>query len=205
MKTDISAPADVYRSIAAPSEGQYKELGSRFLAFAYPVEAEEEARALLGGLRSRYHDARHHCCAWRLGLDGSVWRASDDGEPAGSAGRPILGQIDSAGLSDILIVVVRYFGGIKLGVPGLIRAYKTAAADALANAQTTEKVAGTWYRVGFGYESMPAVMKLVKDMDLPQRGRDWGESCSLELRVRRSLEEDFLERIKAITNFATQL
>ena len=205
MKTDISAPIDVYRSIAAPSEGLYKELGSRFLAFAYPVETEEEARDLLSGLRARYHDARHHCCAWRLGLDGAVWRASDDGEPAGSAGRPILGQIDSAGLSDILIVVVRYFGGIKLGVPGLIRAYKTAAADALANAQTTEKVAGSWYRVGFGYESMPAVMKLVKDMDLPQRGRDWGESCTLELRVRRSLEKDFLERITAISNFATQL
>ena len=205
MKTDISAPIDVYRSIAAPSEGLYKELGSRFLAFAYPVETEEEARDLLSGLRARYHDARHHCCAWRLGLDGAVWRASDDGEPAGSAGRPILGQIDSAGLSDILIVVVRYFGGIKLGVPGLIRAYKTAAADALANAQTTEKVAGSWYRVGFGYESMPAVMKLAKDMDLPQRGRDWGESCTLELRVRRSLEKDFLERITAISNFATQL
>ena len=102
-------------------------------------------------------------------------------------------------------MVVRYFGGIKLGVPGLIRAYKTAAADALANAQTTEKVAGSWYRVGFGYESMPAVMKLAKDMDLPQRGRDWGESCTLELRVRKSLEKDFLERITALSNFATQL
>ena len=205
MKTDISAPTDVYRSIAAPSEGLYKELGSRFLAFAYPVETEEEARTILAGLRARYHDARHHCCAWRLGLDGSAWRASDDGEPAGSAGRPILGQIDSEGLSDILVVVVRYFGGIKLGVPGLIRAYKTATADALSNAQPVDKVAGSWFRIGFGYESMPAVMKLVKDMDLPQRGRDWGATCTLELRVRRSLEKDFLERIAAISNFATQL
>ncbi|MBO4743032.1 MAG: YigZ family protein [Bacteroidales bacterium] len=205
MKTDISAPTDVYRSIAAPSEGLYKELGSRFLAFAYPVETEDEARTILAGLRARYHDARHHCCAWRLGLDGSAWRASDDGEPAGSAGRPILGQIDSEGLSDILVVVVRYFGGIKLGVPGLIRAYKTATADALSNARPVDKVAGSWYRVGFGYESMPAVMKLVKDMDLPQRGRDWGTTCTLELRVRRSLEKDFLERISAISNFATQL
>ena len=205
MKTDISAPADVYRSIAAPSEGLYKELGSRFLAFAYPVETEDEARALLAALRARYHDARHHCCAWRLGVDGAVWRASDDGEPAGTAGRPILGQIDSEGLSDVLIVVVRYFGGIKLGVPGLIRAYKTAAADALGNAKTIEKVAGSWYRVGFGYDSMPAVMKLVKDMDLPQRAREWGESCTLELRVRDTLRKDFLERISAISIFATQL
>ena len=195
--------SDVYKSISAPSQGLYKELGSRFIAFAYPVESEEEARALVAAARSEYHDARHHCCAWRIGLGGSVWRASDDGEPSGTAGRPILGQIDSAGLSDIIIIVVRYFGGIKLGVPGLIRAYMEAASDALAHAQTIEKVAGSWYRVGFGYDSMPAVMKLVKDMDLPQRNRDFGVDCTVELRVRLSQEQDFLERIRTMTNFAT--
>ena len=205
MKTDNSASPDIYRSIAAPAEGLYKELGSRFIALAYPVETEEEVKEILSGVRNRYHDARHHCCAFRLGLGGEVWRASDDGEPSGSAGRPILGQIDSAGLSDIAIIVVRYFGGIKLGVPGLIRAYKTAAADALSHAAVTEKTAGDWFRLEFGYDVMPAVMKLAKELDFPQRGRDWGESCRLELRVPRSQQQDFLERTATLSIFATQL
>ena len=195
--------SDVYKSISARSQGLYKELGSRFIALAYPVETEDEVRALLASVRNEYHDARHHCCAYRLGLGGTVWRASDDGEPSGSAGRPILGQIDSAGLSDILVIVVRYFGGIKLGVPGLIRAYREATADALSQAQITEKIAGSWYRIGFGYDSMPAVMKLVKDLDLPQRSRDFGTDCTMEVRVRLSQQEDFLERIATMTNFAT--
>ena len=121
---------DAYRSLAAPSEGLFKDNGSRFIALAYPVETEEEVKSIVAGLRKEYHDARHHCYAYRLGYQGDVFRASDDGEPAGSAGRPILGQIDSAGLSDVLVVVVRYFGGIKLGIPGLIRAYKTSTAKA---------------------------------------------------------------------------
>ena len=115
---------DTYKSIASASEGLFKDNGSRFIALAYPVESEEEVREIVSLLRKEYHDARHHCYAYRLGVDGAVFRSSDDGEPSGSAGRPILGQIDSAGLSDILVVVVRYFGGIKLGIPGLIRAYK---------------------------------------------------------------------------------
>ncbi len=197
--------SDIYKSISARSQGLYKELGSRFISLAYPVESEDEVRSIVSALRKEYHDARHHCYAYRLGLGGTVWRASDDGEPSGSAGRPILGQIDSAGLSDVLVVVVRYFGGIKLGVPGLIRAYKESTSDALANAQVVEKVAGSWYRVGFGYDSMPAVMKLIKELELPQRGREWGTDCTVELRVRRDLENVFLERIPQITNFATLL
>ena len=118
-----------------------------------------------------------------------------------SAGRPILGQIDSAGLSDILVVVVRYFGGIKLGIPGLIRAYKTSTADALGSATIIEKIAGSWYRIGFGYESMPQVMKVLKDLELPQRSRDFGAECSLEVRVRDTLREDFLERTRTICTF----
>lgn len=197
--------SDIYKSISARSQGLYKELGSRFISLAWPVESEDEVRSIVSALRKEYHDARHHCYAYRLGLGGTVWRASDDGEPSGSAGRPILGQIDSAGLSDVLVVVVRYFGGIKLGVPGLIRAYKESTSDALANAQVVEKVAGSWYRVGFGYDSMPAVMKLIKELELPQRGREWGTDCTVELRVRRDLENVFLERIPQITNFATLL
>ena len=186
---------DAYSSIAAPSEGLFKDNGSRFIALAYPVETEEEAKTIVAGLRKQYHDARHHCYAYRLGYKGDVFRSSDDGEPSGSAGRPILGQIDSAGLSDVLVVVVRYFGGIKLGIPGLIRAYKTSTADALSQAQIVEKIAGQWFRVSFGYPAMNAVMKVLKEMDLPQRAQDFGEQCSLEVRVRLSALESFREKM----------
>ena len=186
------AAKDTYNSIGAPSEGLFKDNGSRFIARAYPVETEAEIKEIVAALKKEYHDARHHCYAYRLGLDG---------EPSGSAGRPILGQIDSAGLSDILVVVIRYFGGIKLGIPGLIRAYKTSTADALATARVVEKVAGRWYTLHFPYGDLPAVMKLVKDMDLPQRGQSFLADCTLEVRVRASLERDFLERFEKIGIF----
>ncbi len=186
---------DQYRSIAAPSEGLFKDNGSRFIALAYPVETEEEVKSIVAGLRKEYHDARHHCYAYRLGYKGDVWRASDDGEPSGSAGRPILGQIDSLGLSDILVVVVRYFGGIKLGIPGLIRAYKTSTADALSSARLVDKIASRHFRLQFDYLSMNAVMKVLKDMDLPQSAQEFGESCSLQTSVRLAAVEDFLKRI----------
>ena len=189
---------DTYASIAGRSDGLFKDNGSRFIAQAYPVESEEEVKEIVGSLKKEYHDARHHCFAYRLGLDGSRWRANDDGEPSGSAGRPILGQIDAAGLSDILVVVIRYFGGIKLGIPGLIRAYKTSTADALAQATVVEKVAGKDYRLSFPYLSMNAVMKVVKDMSLPQKDQYFAERCSMLLRVRLSQEEAFLERVSNI-------
>ena len=192
---------DIYKSISSRGEGLFKDNGSRFIATAYPVESEDEVKEIVSGLKKEYHDARHHCYAYRIGPKGESWRANDDGEPSGSAGRPILGQIDSAGLSDILVVVVRYFGGIKLGIPGLIRAYKSASAEAVANAAKAEKTAGSWYRIRFGYDAMPAIMKAVKELDLPQRARDFGADCSLEVRVRDSLKEDFLERIRTISNF----
>jgi len=195
------AAKDTYKSIAAPAEGLFKDNGSRFIARAYPVESEAEIKEIVASLKKEYHDARHHCYAWRLGLDGAAWRANDDGEPSGSAGRPILGQIDSAGLSDILVVVIRYFGGIKLGIPGLIRAYKTSTADALASARVIEKVAGKWYTLHFPYDSLPAVMRLVKDLDLPQRGQSFLSECTMEVRVRATLDADFLERIEKIGNF----
>ncbi len=188
-------PFDAYKSIAGPSEGLFKDNGSRFIALAYPVETEEEVREIVSGLRKEYHDARHHCYAYRLGYRRDVFRASDDGEPSGSAGRPILGQIDSLGLSDVLVVVVRYFGGIKLGIPGLIRAYKSSSADALSQAAVVEKIAARRFRLHFDYLCMNAVMKVLKDMDLPQSGQQFGEECSLEVRVRLSAVEDFLQRI----------
>ncbi len=192
---------DTYKSIAAPSEGLFKDNGSRFISFACPVESEEQVKETVSSLRREYHDARHHCFAYRIGFDGLLWRASDDGEPSGSAGRQILGQIDSAALSDILVVVVRYFGGIKLGIPGLIRAYRSATADALASAEIREKIAGEWHRLEFPYGSLPAVMKLVKDMSLPQRGQSFLSECSLEVFVRRSLEQDYCERLKKLDIF----
>ena len=195
------AAKDTYNSIGAPSEGLFKDNGSRFIARAYPVESEAEIKEIVAALKKEYHDARHHCYAYRLGLDCEPWRANDDGEPSGSAGRPILGQIDSAGLSDILVVVIRYFGGIKRGSPGLIRAYKTSTADALAAAQVVEKVAGRWYTLHFPYGDLPAVMKLVKDLDLPQRGQSFLAECTLEVRVRATLERDFLERMEKIGIF----
>jgi len=192
---------DIYKSIAGPSEGLFKDNGSRFIALAYPVESERQVKEIVAAVRKEYHDARHHCYAYRLGADGGQWRASDDGEPSGSAGRPILGQIDSAGLSDILVVVVRYFGGVKLGIPGLIRAYRSSTADALAAAAVTEKIAGNWRRLDFAYGALPAVMKLIKDLSLPQRWQSFGTECSVEVFVRLSLEPDYCERLKKIDIF----
>lgn len=191
---------DAYRSIAARSEGLFKDNGSRFIALAYPVETEEEIRDIVAALKKEYHDARHHCYAYRLGYRGDRFRANDDGEPSGSAGRPILGQIDSLGLSDVLVVVVRYFGGIKLGIPGLIRAYRTSTADALAKAGIIDKVAGKYFRVSFDYLAMNSVMKVLKDMGLTPSAQDFGLACALEVRVRLSMEEDFRSRLAEIAN-----
>lgn len=186
---------DTYRSIARRSEGLFKDNGSRFIAMAYPVETEEEVKEIVSSIRKEYHDARHHCYAYRLGLDGELFRANDDGEPSGSAGRPILGQIDSLALSDVLVVVVRYFGGIKLGIPGLIRAYKTSTSDALHNNEIVEKVAGKQYLLRFDYLSMNAVKKVLKDMDIPTSNEQYAAECSLQARVRLSVEEEFRSRI----------
>ena len=191
---------DAYQSIGAPSQGLFKDNGSRFIAFAFPVETEDEVKEHVSALKKEYHDARHHCFAYRLGYKGDVWRAADDGEPAGSAGRPILGQIDSLGLSDILVVVVRYFGGIKLGIPGLIRAYKTSTADALQQASVIPKVAGKIWKVEFDYLSMNDVMKVLKDMNLTPSAQDFGEKCSLTVRVRLSEEENFKKRLDSFAN-----
>ena len=133
MSTNSQQISDRYDSIAGPSTGLYKDNGSKFLAFAYPVESEEEVRKHLDALRKEYFDARHHCYAYRIGHQGQLWRANDDGEPSSTAGRPILGQILSAGLSDVLVVVVRYFGGTLLGTGGLMVAYREAAKGALNN------------------------------------------------------------------------
>ena len=191
----MNAISDTYRSIAAPSKGIYKELGSKFLAFAYPVETEEAARKILEEVRKEYFDARHHCYAWRLGRTGEPYRMNDDGEPSSTAGRPIHGQLLSNELSDILVVVVRYFGGTKLGVPGLIRAYKSATQDAIANAEIIEKVAGETLTVTFDYLQMKDVMKVLKDMDITPLNQQFDLRCTLTARVRLSRIEEFRKQL----------
>ena len=191
----MNAISDTYRSIAAPSKGIYKELGSKFLAFAYPVETEEAAKKILEEVRKEYFDARHHCYAWRLGRTGEPWRMNDDGEPSSTAGRPIHGQLLSNELSDILVVVVRYFGGTKLGVPGLIRAYRSATQDALSNAEIIEKVAGETLTVTFDYLQMNDVMKVLKDMDITPLNQQFDLRCTLTARVRLSRIEEFRKQL----------
>lgn len=195
---------DSYKSISSESRGLFKDNGSRFIARAYPVETEEEIKEIVSSLKKEYHDARHHCYAYRLGYKRDKFRANDDGEPSSSAGKPILGQIDSLGLSDILVVVIRYFGGIKLGIPGLIRAYKTSTSDALENAEIVEKIAGKNYRIHFEYLNMNPVMKVLKDMELEQKNQQFDLSCSLETRVRLSLEEEFLKQMADIEGCRTE-
>ena len=186
---------DSYKSIASEARGLFKDNGSRFIAHAYPVETEEEVKEIVAALKKEYYDARHHVYAYRLGHLGDKFRANDDGEPSGSSGRPVLGQIDSNELSDILVIVVRYFGGIKLGIPGLIRAYKTSTADALANAEIIEKIATRRFRISFGYMNMNDVMKVMKDMGLEQKNQKFDMECSIDTNVRLSQVDTFLERM----------
>ena len=195
---DTNIIDDTYKSISGPSEGLFKDNGSRFIARAYPVETEAEIKAIVSSLKKEYHDARHHCFAYRLGYRREIFRANDDGEPSSSAGRPILGQIDSLGLSDVLVVVIRYFGGIKLGIPGLIRAYRTATADALANAGIIHKTAASRFRLTFGYTEMNSVMKVLKELGLTALECDFGMQCSLETCVRLTLVDTFKEMIGKI-------
>jgi len=191
--------SDRYKSISAPSNGSYRDLGSRFLSFAYPVESESQVKEIVASLKKEYFDAKHHCFAYRIGLSGEKWRVNDDGEPSSSAGRPILGQLLSNELSDILVVVVRYFGGTKLGIPGLIKAYKTSTAEAIANAEITVKTASEIWRVGFGYEAMNEVMKAIKDLKLETISQQMDSTCSITFKVPLSQVSEIKERMSFFT------
>jgi uncharacterized YigZ family protein len=189
---------DTYRTLEAPSEGLYKEKGSKFIALAYPVYSEEEVKDILAGLRKQYYDARHHCYAYSLGADKSRYRANDDGEPNHSAGDPILGQIRSADLSNVLVVVIRYFGGTKLGVSGLIHAYKTAAAEALSLATIIEKHETALLQVHFAYPQMNDVMSLVKEYELGVKDQQFELDCQMTLEVRKKLAEEVSGKLEAM-------
>ncbi len=190
---------DVYQTIAVPSQGGLRELGSRFLGFAHPVSSEEEVRFLLDDLRRQYHDATHVCYAWRLGVgDGERTRSNDDGEPSGTAGRPILGQILSRDLTDVAVFVVRWFGGTKLGVPGLIAAYKGAAAEVLDAAEKVEKMVEEGFEIEFPYIAMNDVMRVVKEFLPRVVEQTFDNECSIRLSIRRSAAENMESRLLKI-------
>ena len=177
---------DIYKTLATASEGIYKEKGSKFITYAYPISCEEEVKEYVDELKKKYYDARHHCYAWQLGADGQNFRANDDGEPSGTAGKPILGQIRSHELTNILIVVIRYFGGTKLGTSGLIRAYKEASMDAINNGEIIEKTINNYYRVNFDYGVMNDVMKVIKDENPQIHLQDFNLRCAIEMSCRQS-------------------
>lgn len=187
---------DTYRTIAAPSEAASRERSSKFLAYAYPVRSEEEIRSHLDTLRKKYYDASHHCYAWRLGPAGEAFRANDDGEPSGTAGRPILGQLLSHALTDCLVVVVRWFGGTKLGVPGLIAAYREAAAEAIAAAEIVERTVDRTVCVDFPYAAMNAVMRVVKEEQPRIEEQRFDNLCTMRLSIRESRAETLIEKLK---------
>ena len=172
---------DIYYTIKGAGESQYREKMSRFLSFALPVCSADEARQLIKDFQNRYHDARHVCWAYMLGPERAEWQVNDNGEPSGPAGRPILGQINSRGLTDVLVVVVRYFGGIKLGTSGLIAAYREAASLALDEAGIKEMRRKRRIRVTFGYETADRVMRVVKSPDVDVISKRFDNLCSVEI------------------------
>lgn len=196
---------DLYYTIASPSEGIYKEKGSKFISLAYQVHSEEEVKAVLATLRKEYYDARHHCYAYSLGADKNRYRANDDGEPNHSAGDPILGQIRSANLSNVLLVVVRYFGGTKLGVSGLINAYKTAAAEAIANAVIIQKHETALLQIQFEYPQMNDIMSLVKEYELDIKYQQFELNCAITLEIRKGLLEEVDTKISGLEGVQTEV
>lgn len=190
--------SDTYRTIEHQSEGLYKDKGSKFIAYAYPVSDEETIKEHILQLKKEHHAARHHCYAYRLGADMKQFRANDDGEPSNSAGKPILGQIQSREITDVLVVVVRYFGGTLLGVGGLINAYREAAADALANATIVERMVEVDIEARFEYPFMDQVMRIAKDLGLRIIEQSFDTDCRIRLRARKTLAPQVSARLSDI-------
>ncbi len=196
---------DTYKTVEGPAEGYVNEKKSKFLSFIYPVQDADKVKAIVDELRDKYHDARHVCWAYMLGWEREEFRSNDDGEPSGTAGRPILGQINSAELTDVLIAVVRYFGGTLLGTGGLIKAYKEAAADAIANAEVVERTVDDFIDIHFEYPLLNEVMRVLKQFDSVQWTQDFAESCRMRLQTRRSLAPRLEERLTAIHGVEVKL
>ena len=183
--TIYTSMSDTYKTITTSTEGIYKEKGSKFLSFAIPVTTADEVREIVKNFRKEYYDARHVCYAYMLGAERKDFRANDDGEPSGTAGRPILGQINSRELTNVLIIVVRYFGGILLGTGGLVVAYKEATADALNQAEIVEKTIDETITIHFDYVLMNDVMRIVKDTNAQILHQDYDNQCSMQLSIRK--------------------
>jgi uncharacterized YigZ family protein len=194
-----------YHTLHLPGEGLYKEKGSRFFGFAYTVQDEEDVKKRLDELKKRFFDARHHCYAWVLGQEGESYRANDDGEPNHSAGDPILGQIRSRTLTYVLVVVVRYFGGTKLGVGGLITAYKAAAAAALDSASQVTVIMKKSYVLQFPYEATSEVMRLVKETDAVVEHQEFLATCTLQVGVRLAMVEPFQKKLKLLNDLGIEI
>lgn len=195
---------DQYKTIAIPSEGIYKEKGSKFIGVSFPAFSEEEFKEQLQQIKKDYHDARHHCYAYKIGLTDNEYRYSDDGEPSNSAGAPIYGQIKSFELTNIGIVVVRYFGGTKLGVGGLITAYREAAKDAINNAQIINRTVDNVYEIEFGYEIMSDVMNFIKKNELEVISQILEDKGTIQFRIRQSEAENIIEQFEKIETIKLQ-
>lgn len=185
---------DIYYTIEKESQGYFKDKGSKFFAFAFPIKREEEAKEILAKLRKEHHSARHYCYAWQLGTKEITYRLNDDGEPSSTAGKPIHGQLQSFNVTNILLVVIRYFGGTLLGTSGLINAYRNAAADALKNAEIIQKIIEKDIRLDFTYKELAEVMNVIKHENLAIKSTKFEEKCNLTFSVRLS---DY-ERVKLI-------
>lgn len=188
---------DRYNSILSPSEGIFRDKGSKFIAIAFPIRDEAEIQLYLEDIRRQYHDARHHCYAWRLGSTGESYRINDDGEPSGTAGKPILGQMLSMEISDILVIVVRYFGGVKLGVGGLINAYKAATREALEEAVICTKEIRARFELSFEYPKMNDVMRFVRENGLEIESTDFQISCKMVTAIAAGSAQILIEKMES--------
>jgi uncharacterized YigZ family protein len=187
-----------YKTIKNSSQGLLRDRGSKFLAFAFHVTTEAQIQEILDNLRNEYHNASHHCYAWTIGTNKDHFRANDDGEPSGTAGRPVLGQIRKHDLTNILIVVIRYFGGTLLGTGGLINAYRSAAADALANSEIITKVIDELIEVRFPYAAMNSVMKILKEERVDQVAQDFDTDCKITVSIPVERSERLTGRLRSI-------
>jgi uncharacterized YigZ family protein len=190
--------SDTYRTIKSAAEGLYKEKGSRFVSIAIPIADQKEIKPIIDSIKKEHHEARHHCYAYMIGHERTIWRVNDDGEPSGTAGRPILGQINSTGLTNIIIIVSRYFGGTLLGVSGLINAYRSAAASAIANGEVVERTLQDYFEIKFPYSSINVVMKILKEENIGQSEQSFELECSILLNFRQSVREKTLNRLSRV-------
>jgi uncharacterized YigZ family protein len=196
--------SDTYLTIENSAEALFKDKGSKFIGLAYPVQNEQQVKEILHGLKKEHHTANHHCYAYRLGADKLTFRANDDGEPSNTAGKPILGQIQSNDLTDILIVVVRYFGGTLLGVSGLINAYKTSAAEVIRVSKVVEKQILFFYTIHFPFEQLNDVMKILKQADSKITAQDFDNACRISFSIRKASSEACEEKLKKVSGLVLE-